>query len=375
VAFDPLALVRPHVRNLAPQRPGPPADELERRFGLGSMVQLAANENALGPSPLAVAAMARAAASGHRYPDGGGFHLKHRLAQGLGLTPEHFALGAGSNELISLLVHLFVGPGDEVVAAHPSFVMYGACARAFGGTFVGVPGTDGGLTHDLDGMLAAIGPRTKLVFVCNPNNPTGSLIGAAAFERFLARVPAHVVVASDEAYREYVDDDAYPDTLSHLADERAFVILRTFSKIHSLAGLRVGYAIARPEMAQLFDRVRLPFQVNALAQAAACAALDDTAHVEASRALAQSGRAALLADLAALGIAAFPSCTNFVLADFGRDCRPLCATLAERGVLVRDLTGFGMDPRFARIGVGTKDEHARLVEALSGALRGAAGAA
>lgn len=375
MAFDPLALARTHVRDLPPLRPGPPVDELERRSGIGAFAQLAANENALGPSPRALEAMARAALQGHRYPDGGGFHLKRRLAEELGLTPDHLALGAGSNELIWLLAHLFVGPGDEVVASHPSFVMYGVCARAFGGRFVPVPGADGGLSHDLDAMLAAIGPRTRLVFVCNPNNPTGALIAPDAFDRFLARVPDHVVVVSDEAYREYVEGAPYPDTLHHLADERPLVLLRTFSKIHALAGLRVGYAIARPELAALFDRVRLPFQVNALAHAAALAALDDTAHLEASREFARRGRAALTLDLSALGIVVHPSQTNFVLADFGRDCRPLCAGLAERGVLVRDMTGFGMEPRFARIGVGTDSEHARLIEQLTATLRGAAGAA
>lgn len=375
MAFDPLALARTHVRDLPPLRPGPPVDELERRSGIGAFAQLAANENALGPSPRALEAMARAALQGHRYPDGGGFHLKRRLAEEFGLTPDHLALGAGSNELISLLAHLFVGPGDEVVASHPSFVMYGVCARAFGGTFVPVPGADGGMSHDLDAMLAAIGPRTRLVFVCNPNNPTGALIAPDAFDRFLALVPDHVVVVSDEAYREYVEGAPYPDTLRHLAEERPLVLLRTFSKIHALAGLRVGYAIARPELAALFDRVRLPFQVNALALAGALAALDDTAHLAASREFARRGRAALGLDLSALGIVVHPSQTNFVLADFGRDCRPLCAALAERGVLVREMTGFGMEPRFARIGIGTDSEHARLVEELTATLRGAAGAA
>ena len=370
MAFDPLALVRPHVRGLAPLAPAPPVDELERRLGEGRLARLDNNETALGPSPLALAAIARAAERGNRYPDAGGFRLKARLAAREGLTPAHFALGAGSNELIALLAHLFVGPGDEVVASHPSFVMYGAAARAFGGTFVPVPGR--GLEHDLDALLAAVTPRTKLLFVCNPNNPTGARIEAAAFERFLAQVPGHVVVASDEAYREYVDDGSYPDTVGALAAERPLVLLRTFSKIHALAGLRIGYAIARPELAALFDRVRLPFQVNALAQAAALAALDDEAHVEAGRTLARSGRAALRADLSALGIEAFPSWTNFVLADFGDDCRPVVAALGEKGVLVRALTKWGMESRFARIGVGTAREHARLLEALSAARRGAA---
>ena len=372
MAFDPFSLVRPEARGSLPFAPGPPVDELERRLGIAQAARLAANENALGPSPRALEAIARTAASGHRYPDGGGTHLKRRLAEILDLTPGHLALGVGSTELIDLLMRLFVGPGDEVVTAHPTFVLYGPAVRLAGGTLVAVPGKDGGIAHDLDAMQAAIGPRTRVVIVCNPNNPTGALVAREEFARFLARVPKHVVVVSDEAYHEYVEDPAYPRTLDHLGDDRPLVILRTFSKIHSLAGLRIGYAIARPEVAGLFDRVRLPFNVSSVAQAAALAALDDGAHVEASRALARQGRAALRRDLEALGVRACPSHTNFVLADFGRDCRPTCQALAERGVLIRDLVAFGMESRFARIGIGTEAEHARLIEALRAVLQSAA---
>ncbi|MFL5581678.1 MAG: histidinol-phosphate transaminase [Gemmatimonadaceae bacterium] len=360
MAFDPLALVRPHLAALAPGEPPPPIDEAAAR--------LDANENALGPSPRALAALVHAAQFAHRYPDSGGLRLRERIAGLDGVTPEHVALGAGSDGLIEKLVHLLIGPGDEVVAAHPSFVTYAHATRLHGGTFVPVPGN--GIDHDLDAMRRAVTPRTKLLFVCDPNNPTGSHLAPGAFEGFLAQVPLHVMVVLDEAYREYVEDA--PDTRALLALERPLVLLRTFSKIHALAGLRIGYVIARPETAALFRRVALTFDVNGPAQAAALAALDDTAHVESVRAFARAGREALHKDLGALGIRTFPSFTNFVLADFGRDCRPLVHALRERGVLVRAMTSFGMAPGFARIGVGTPGEHARLVEALSDLLRGAA---
>jgi histidinol-phosphate aminotransferase len=295
------------------------------------------------------------------------------LAEGLGVTPTHLALGAGSNELIDLLAQVFVRPGDEVVTANPTFIMYAMAIHKAGGVRVAVPGMDGGRAHDLDRMLAAIGPRTRMIIVCNPNNPTGALLERAAFERFVARVPEHVVLVCDEAYHEYVEDPAYACGQAYLALDRPLYVLRTFSKIHSLAGLRVGYAIARPEWAGLLDRVRLPYNVSGVAQAAALAALDDADHVAASLDLARAGRAALLRDLPGLGIAAFPSHTNFVLADFGRDCRPDCAAFEARGVRIRNLAGWGMDPRFARIGIGTAAEHARLLEALAG--RRARGAA
>ncbi len=369
MAFDPLALARPELAQLAPVAAAPPASAPTDAAGL---VELGANENALGPSPRVLAAIALAALRGHRYPDAAGGDLKRRLADLLGVTTGHLALGAGSNELIDLLAQVFIRPGDEVVTAHPTFVMYGPAVRKLGGHVVPVPGAESGYAHDLGAMAAAIGPRTRMVFLCNPNNPTGALIGHAAFERFLASVPERVVVVCDEAYAEYVEDPAYPRTLDQLAHARPLYVLRTFSKIHSLAGLRIGYAVARPEWAALLERVRLPFNVGRVAQAAALAALEDPAHVDASRALAREGRAALAEDLAALGIRSWPSHTNFVLAEFAHDARPLCAALAASGVLVRNLESFGMDPRFVRIGVGSKPEHARLIEVLSAALRGAA---
>lgn len=370
MTFDPLALVRPEVRALRPYVAGRPIEQLERELGITHAVRLSANENPLGPSPLALEALARAATGANRYPDGGGSFLRRRLARELAVEPEMLALGNGSNELIELLVHLFVGPGDEVVFSDPTFLVYGIAVRMLGGTPVAVPGR--GLEHDLDAMLAAIGPRTKVIIVCNPNNPTGALVGSAAWTRFLDRVPPGVVVVSDEAYHEYVEDPDQPRTIDDLARDRPLVILRTFSKIHSLAGLRVGYAIAHPGMAALFDRVRIPFNVNAPAQAAAAAALDDPDHVARSRAVAREGKALLLAALPALGIVAHPSHGNFVLADLGRPARPVCAALQRRGIVLRDLVAFGMAPNFVRVTIGTAEENQSFLAALEAVLGEAA---
>ncbi len=363
MSFDPLDLVRPGVRASRPFVAGRPVEELEHELGIARAVELMANENPLGPSPLALEAAAAALARANRYPDGGGVALRRRIAREHGVTPAMIALGAGSNELLALLVQLFVGPGDEVVCSDPTFVMYGILVRGQGGVDVAVPSR--GLAHDLDAMLAAIGPRTRMVFVCNPNNPTGTLVDAVAWARFLASVPPHVVVVSDEAYHEYVDDPAYPRTIDDLAREHPLVILRTFSKLYALAGLRIGYAIARPEIAALFDRVRVPYDVSAPALAAAEAALDDVAHGEHSRAVVREGKALLLAALPEIGLVVHPSHTNFVLADLGRDARPLCAALERRGILVRSMTSFGMAPNWLRITIGSAEENSALLAALS----------
>jgi len=367
MGLDPVGLLSARARALAPYVPGRPLAELERTLGR-AVVELSGNENALPPAPSVVAAVAKAATHAHRYPDGGGHALRERLAAAFGLTRDHFALGAGSNEIIELLCHAFLDPGDEVVFSHPTFLMYAVSVTLLGGTPVPVPGKDDGLAHDLDAMLAAIGPRTRMVIVCNPNNPTGALIPRAAFFDFIARVPPGVVLLIDEAYHEYVEDPEYPHTLDALALDRPLYVLRTFSKIHSLAGLRVGYAIARPEWARLIDRVRLPFNVSAVAQAAAIAALDDPTHVAESRAVARAGKARLLAELPRLGVTAYPSHTNFVLADLGRDARPVVDQLAGHGVLVRGLTAFGMAPPFVRITGGSDAELGALLAALAAVL-------
>ena len=330
---------------------------------------LDANENPLGPSPRAIEAMGQAAAKANRYPDPAGRALKERLAGMLGVTPTHLALGNGSNELIELLVHLHVAPGDEVVVSKPTFVMYGLSTRLLGGTLVEVPGRGlGHAEHDLPAMLQAIGPRTRLVIICNPNNPTGAVVRAAAWRDFMARVPAGVVVVSDEAYHEYVDDPEYPRTLDDVGQGAPLVVLRTFSKIHALAGARVGYAIARPDLAAGFDRVRLPYNVASISQAGALGALDDAEHVARSRALVQAGRKELARALMALGLTVHPSQGNFLFVDWGRDAAALGASLERAGILVRPLASWGAGPTYARVTIGTKAQNARLVETLGALL-------
>ncbi|MGH7725823.1 MAG: histidinol-phosphate transaminase [Candidatus Eiseniibacteriota bacterium] len=362
MSFDALALARPQIAGL-------PAFAAALSLNAPPVARFASNENALGPSPRALEAIARAAVDAHRYPDAGGAALKKSLAEhlGTGLTPAHLALGGGANELIELLVHVFVGPGDEVVVSRPTFVMYGIAVRLLGGRVIEVPSR--GWEHDLDAMLAAIGPKTRLVFVCNPDNPTGTIVRREAFERFLAGVPPNVVVVSDEAYHEYVEDPGYPRTLDHLEADAPLVVLRTFSKVHSLAGLRVGYAIARPALASLIERVRQPYTVNAVAQAAALAALDDADHVARSRALVRSERPWLERALGAIGITTFPSHANFLLADLGTDSRPVCSALEAQGLLLRDLVAFGAPASCVRITFGTRPENEALVQALA-AMRG-----
>jgi histidinol-phosphate aminotransferase len=368
VGLDADSFLSTRARRLTPYAPGQPdARAAARRL---PPVELSGNENPLAPSPRVRDAAARALADAHRYPDGTGTLLRQELAAAFALSADHFALGAGSNELIELLFHAFLDDGDEVVFSHPTFLMYAVSATLLGGVAVAVPGKNGGLEHDLEAMLAAITPRTRIVIVCNPNNPTGAMVPHDAFFAFLARVPERVVVISDEAYHEYVEDPAYPRSLAALDRERPFYALRTFSKIHSLAGLRVGYAIARPEWARLVDRVRLPFNVTSVAQAAAIAALHDRDHVEESRAVARAGKAALLSTLPGLGVRAWPSHGNFVLADLGQDAGPVCAALAADGIRVRGLTAFGMGPSYVRITAGTADEQARLFAALPAALGG-----
>ena len=335
---------------------------------------LSNNENPLGPSPRALEAMGRAAAAVHRYPDPTRQRLKDALARVHGLPAGHIALGNGSSELIALLVHAFVAPGDEVVVSRPTFVIYGMSTRLIGGSLVETPATGGG-GHDLEAMLAAIGPRTRLVFVCNPNNPTGTIVGAAAWSRFLAAVPGHVVVVSDEAYHEYVDDPAYPRTRDDLDGPARLVVLRTFSKVHGLAGARVGYALSDAATALALERVQLPYAVSAIAQAGALAALGDTAHVERSVAAARRGRTDLAQALAALGLTVFPSHANFVMVDLGRTAAPVVTALAGEGLFVRDLAPWGAAPTLARITVGTPTDNERVVRSLGRVLAARAGVA
>ena len=351
--------VKPWIAALTPYQPGKPIDELERELGISDVVKLASNENPLGPSPRAIEAVQRALANVHRYPDGASFALRSKLVEKLGVAPEQLVFGCGADELLELVAKSFLGPGDEAVFAWPSFAMYPIVTKGMGATPVPVP-LDADLVHDLDAMAAAITERTRVVMVCNPNNPTGTSVGAAAFDRFAASLPDDVVLLIDEAYVDFARRADFPDALGWVARRPGTVTVRTFSKIAGLAGLRVGYAVADRELAGYLERARHPFNVNLLAEAAAVAALDDHEHLDRTVRQNTEGLGYLRRELGALGIETWPSEANFVLAKPGPGTYE---RLLREGVIVRPLVGFGM-PDHVRITVGRPEENERLVKAL-----------
>ena len=329
--------IHSHIASLVPYVPGKPIDELERELGIPRAIKLASNENPLGSSPKAVAVLAETAAALHRYPDGGAHRLRAALADRYKLTPEHVILGNGSDEILGLLARAFLSPGDEAVMADQTFVIYKMEVTAAHGKPVIVPLTQ--WQHDLAAMTEAITNRTRLVFVCNPNNPTGTMVTASDVNAFMRRVPDDVIVIFDEAYYEYVQDQHFPDSLDWVTQRRNAVVLRTFSKIYGLAGLRVGYGLTTPEIAGYLNRVRPPFNVNTMAQRAALAALTDDEHVARSRALNAAEMATVRAGLVALGFQPVPSQANFLLFDVGRDGRAVFEALLRQGIIVRHIEG------------------------------------
>jgi histidinol-phosphate aminotransferase len=359
--------VKPHVAELVPYKPGKPVEELERELGLSGAVKLASNENPLGPSPLAVEALRREAAQVSRYPDGSCYRLRAAVAKRYGVAPEQLVFGNGSSEILELLAKAFVGPGDEVVYAWPSFAMYPIVTRGMGGTLRTVP-LDADLVHDLPAIAEQVGERTKLVVVCNPNNPTGTSVGAEAFDRFAAALPPDVVLLVDEAYAEYARRPDFPDLVAWVARRPATIFLRTFSKLYGLAGLRVGYGIGGPELVDYLGRARHPFNVSAPAEAAALAALEDEEHVARTLSLNRAGIEFLTRELSDLGIEVWPTDANFMLARAGRD---VYEKLLHQGVIVRPLGGFGLTDH-VRITVGLPEENEKLVKALRRLREGAA---
>jgi len=356
-----------YVRRISPYVGGKPIEEVARELGLApsSIVKLASNENPRGPSPRALAAIAQAAADITRYPDGNAFALKQALAAKLGVAAEEVVLGNGSNDVLELVTHAFLRPGDEAVYAQHAFAVYPLATQARGATGVVVPARDHG--HDLTGMLAAITPRTRIVFVANPNNPTGTWIAPDVLERFVAAAPSDVLVVLDEAYNEYLEADQQAHATRWIPRYPNLVVSRSFSKAYGLAALRIGYGVMSAPVADLVNRVRQPFNVNALAQAAALAALADTDYVEESRRLNRAGLAQLAEGFARLGVTALPSHGNFVLVKVG-DATKVYGALLRQGVIVRPVANYGL-PEWLRITVGLPDENARFLAALDNALR------
>jgi histidinol-phosphate aminotransferase len=355
-------IIPEHIRNLIPYPPGKPLEELEREYGISGSIKMASNENSLGPSPKAVDAIAGALSNLHRYPDGSCFYLAQALATKLGVAPEQIVFGNGSDEIIALLAAALVMPGDEVISSKPSFLVYPKVAQAQGGINRVVPLT--GMHHDLDAIVAQISDRTRLIFLDNPNNPTGTIFTKEAFDAFLAQVPEGVVTVLDEAYLDFVDPDKQIDVRDYLVNPKPVVGLRTFSKAYGLAGLRVGYGLMPPQIADCLHRVRGPFNVNSLAQIGAIAALDDEAHYQKTLAMTKEGIAWLSHGLAALGITPLATQTNFFLVDLHQDGRAFYQAMLKKGVIVRPMTAYDL-PNYIRITVGTAAENARLLEAVT----------
>jgi histidinol-phosphate aminotransferase len=351
------------VYELAPYIPGKPAQVVERELGVADAIKMASNENPLGPSPRVAPAIANEIRELNRYPEGTSLALRRKLAARLEVDPDQIVIGSGSNEIIELLCHVFLGPGDEAVLADPTFPMYYPAIRVTGGEAIRVPCRN--LTHDLPAMAAAITARTRLVFVCNPNNPTGTMVTRDEVASFMERVPPEVLVVFDEAYHEYVLAPDYPRTLEYVAAGRNVAILRTFSKIYALAGLRVGYTITQAAIAALLHRVRLPFNVSSVAQAAALASLDDPHQITRSVAVNEAGKRYLGTHLPPLGITLTPSQANFVLVRLPVPAGPIAAELEQHGLIVRPMESFRLAPEFARITIGTEPENERLVQALA----------
>ena len=353
-------LANPQFRDLPVYEPGKPIEETARELGAKAdeIVKLASNENPLGPSPKALAAMRVALDSGHRYPDGGGFYLRDALAKKLRLSRDHLILGAGSNEIIEFLGHAFLDRGDEVVTSEHAFVVYKLVAAVFGARTIEVPSPD--LRHDLNGIIAAVTPKTRLIFIANPNNPTGTLAGQDEIDRFMERVPPEIVVVFDEAYFEYLDRP--PDTLRFVRADRNVITLRTFSKIQGLANLRIGYGIAPPELIQVLHKTRQPFNVSGLAQAAALAGLEDEVHLSETKRITDEGRDYLQKEFASMKLQFIPSVANFVLVNVG-DGAKIFRALLERRIIVRALKGYDLAP-WIRISVGTMEQNRRCIAAL-----------
>ena len=363
------SLANQHILGIDPYEPGKPVEELERELGITGAIKLASNENPFPPSERVRHAIADAFEHLNRYPDGSGYYLRHALAKRHGVSPDAIVLGNGSNELIELIVRAFLKPGEEAVVPHPSFVVYPMIVQAAGGIRVVVTLKDYRL--DLDAMARAVTDTTKLIFIANPNNPTGTIVTADEVDGFMKRLPEEVVVIFDEAYVEFAQGPDFPDSLGMVRQGRKIFVLRTFSKAASLAGLRVGYGIADPDAVALCHRIRQPFNVNTLAQVAALAALEDEAHTSEILLVIEAGKKFLYQEFQSLGLRAVPSRANFILVDVGQPANALYQRLLREGVIVRPMTSFGMETAL-RISVGTPEENRRLVRALKKCLKAGA---
>ena len=352
---------KPSIETIQPYQGGKPIEEVRRELGITHVIKLASNENSLGPSPLAMQAISESVTQVHLYPDGNAYYLKEDLAQYLGVSAEHLILGNGSNDVLQLVAEAYIAPGDEVIYAAGAFVVYSLVTKLCSATAVIVPMV--AHTHDLSAMAAAITDKTKVIFVANPNNPTGTMVTVDETAAFMERVPDDVLVVFDEAYYEYVDRSDYPQTLRYVLEGRNFIITRTFSKIYGLAGLRVGYGIAPPPLIETLNRVRQPFNCSLVGQAAARAALKDTAHVTRSREENSIGKAFLYNAFDDMGLRYVETEGNFIMLHLEQSGADVADALLKQGVIVRPIGGYGY-PNAVRVTIGTQPENKKFITAL-----------
>lgn len=362
MSCDFVAIATSGVQGLTPYVPGKPIEELQRELGISNIIKLASNENPMGPSQKVLAAIDRVKPDLCRYPDGNGFLLKQALSSKLGVAKETITLGNGSNDVLELIARAFLSADDEAVFSQYAFAVYPIATQACGARSVVTPALEWG--HDLDAMASAITARTKLVFIANPNNPTGTSFGKEQWEAFIRRVPENVLVVLDEAYIEYVEDgsDAL-NGLDYLSDYPNLIVTRTFSKAYGLAALRVGYSVSHPQVANILNRVRQPFNVDSFALAAAAAVLDDDDYLQQSRVLNNNGMAQFKAGFDDLGLEFIPSAGNFVTVHFNQEAGEIYQKLLREGVIVRPVANYGM-PQSLRISIGLPDENQACLEAL-----------
>ncbi len=359
--------VAPNISSLVPYPPGKPIEELEREYGISGSIKMASNENAWGPSPKAVAAMKEALQNLHRYPDGSCYYLTRSLSEMLGVDPGEIVVGNGSNEIIELLIAAFLQPGEEVITSHPTFLMYQKLVQVQGGVNTVVELTED-MHHDLDAIIGAVSAGTRMIFLDNPNNPTGTIIDRAAFASFMERLPDDIVVVLDEAYVDFVDPELRIDVLAYMREGRPVAVLRTFSKAYGLSGLRLGYGIMDGEMAGYLNRVRQPFNVNSLAQIGGVAALSDEEHYSMTLQKSIDGIAWLSNEVARLGCRPMQTHTNFFLIDVKGDGTKLYEHMLRQGVIVRPMLAYGY-PNYIRITVGRAEENQRFVTALGQSMK------
>ncbi len=357
----PLPTVGEHVTRLIPYSPGKPIDEVKRELGLTEITKLASNENSLGPSPLAIAALTAAANTAYLYPDAASYDLREAAAIILGVPADHLIFGNGSDEIIHLIGLAFLRANDALIQADPSFVRYEASATLAEGLCIKVPLINA--SHDLPAMAKQITAQTKLIYITNPNNPTGTIVNKNQVDNFMSKVPDSVLVVFDEAYYEYVDDPDYPQTVQYVKEGRNVIVLRTFSKAYGLAGFRLGYGISRPEIIGYLNQVREPFNINLLAQAAGVAALGDLDHLRNTREMNHAGKEYLYEQFRQLGLSYTPTEANFIWVDVHQDSRALFNLLLHEGVIVRTGDVFG-SPTHLRITIGTEEQNRQFITAL-----------